>query len=355
MEVLVADAPTLSLRHKRTLITLMNRRSSPKASCAVTADALGTDSQGSRQTALDDIPIIDTHIHLFDPTRPQGVPWPDRSRTVLYRPALPQRYRQIAVPLGIRGAIEVECSTWLEDNQWVLDVAERDTIMVGIVGNLELGGPEFAWQLERFHKNPLFRGIRYGNLWGRNLGTGLDKPQFVADLKLLADAGLVLDTASPNPCLLADVVRLTDLVPSLRIVVDHLPALQRPKETAARATYDSSMKELAKRPQVYVKFSQVLRRVDGRVSHDLDAYRQNLDEIYGVFGADRSLYGSDWPNSDTVGTYEEVLGMARAFFLTKGRDVAEKCFWKNSVAAYRWVRREAGQPAIDKVGENFRR
>jgi predicted TIM-barrel fold metal-dependent hydrolase len=317
--------------------------------------ALGAYSHGTRQASVDDIPVIDAHIHLFDPTRPQGVPWPDRSSGVLYRPALPQRYRRIAAPLGIRGAIEVECSPWLEDNQWVLDVAKRDTIMVGMVGNLEPGGPEFARQLERFYKNPLFRGIRYGNLWGRNLGAGLDKPQFVADLKLLADAGLVLDTAKSNPCLLADVVRLTDLVPSLRIVVDHLPSLQRPKEMDARATYDSSMNELAKRPQVYVKISEVLRRVDGKVSHDLDAYRQNLDEIFGVFGPDRSLYGSDWPNSDTVGTYEEVLGMARAFFLTKGRDVAEKCFWKNSVAAYRWVRREAGQPVIDKGGENFRR
>ena len=44
-----------------------------------------------------------------------------------------------------------------------------DTIVVGVVGNLEPGKPDFAEMLGRYHKNPLFRGIRYGNLWGRDL------------------------------------------------------------------------------------------------------------------------------------------------------------------------------------------
>src|SRR5689334_11230391 len=136
------------------------------------------------------IPIIDTHIHLFDPTRPGGVPWPPKDNTVLYKPALPDRYRKIAGPLGVKGAIEVEASPLLEDNQWVLDVAAKDTIIVGTVGDLEPGKPEFGKQLERFHRNPLFRGIRYGNLWNRDLGAELAKPEFIAGLKLLADADL---------------------------------------------------------------------------------------------------------------------------------------------------------------------
>src|SRR5215471_2877583 len=131
------------------------------------------------------IPIIDTHIHLFDPGRPQGVPWPPKDNAVLYKAALPDRYRKIAAPLGIVGAIEVEASPWLEDNQWVLDVAARDTIVVGTVGNLEPGKPEFRKHLDRLHRNPLFRGIRYGNLWNRDLSAELAKPAFVADLKLL--------------------------------------------------------------------------------------------------------------------------------------------------------------------------
>src|SRR5690349_18350880 len=153
------------------------------------------------------IPIIDAHIHLFDPRRPKGVPWPDKSDKVLYRPALPDRYRKIAAPLGIVGAIEVEASPWLEDNQWVLDVAARDTIIVGTVGDLEPDKPDFRKQLDRFHRNPLYRGIRYGNLWGRSLHDELAKPEFMAGLKALAQADLEMDTANPDPALLADILR----------------------------------------------------------------------------------------------------------------------------------------------------
>lgn len=292
------------------------------------------------------IPIIDTHIHLYDPTRPQGAPWPGRNNTILYKPTLPDRYRSVAERFGVVGAIEVECSTWLEDNQWVLDVSERDTIMVGTVGNLEPGKPEFAAQLERFHRNPLFRGIRYGNLWRRDLGAELEKPAFVADLKRLAEAGLVLDTANPRPELLATVVRLTDLVPDLRVVVDHLPALPRPEDAASRAVYDSSLAELAQRPQVFIKVSEVLRRVDGEVPLDGEFYRPKLDEIFAAFGPDRLLFGSDWPNSDQWGTFEQVFNVVHDYFMAKGRDVAEKYFWKNSVAAYRWIKRTPAQKQL---------
>lgn len=290
------------------------------------------------------MPIIDTHIHLFDPTRPQGVPWPEKEDAVLYRPALPERYRKLAVPLGIRGAIEVEASPWLEDNQWVLDIAAQDTIIVGTVGNLEPGKPEFGKHLERFHRNPLFRGIRYGNLWGRNLAAELSKPAFISDLKALADARLSLDTANQDPALIAAAVRVTDRVPNLRVIIDHLPQLDPPVEPASLRAYQSDLRELARRPQVYVKISEVLRRVDGRVPLDLNFYRSRLDELFDIFGEDRLLYGSDWPNSDHWATYPQVLGVVREYFTAKGQVVAEKYFWKNSVAAYRWRRRVANQP-----------
>jgi L-fuconolactonase len=276
-------------------------------------------------------PIIDTHIHLFDPTRPQGIPWPPKDNATLYKPALPARYRKIAEPLGISGAIEVECSTWLEDNQWVLDVAAKDKIIVGTVGNLEPGKPDFRKHLDRFHKNPLFRGIRYGNLWDRNLGTELSNKAFVDDLKALAAAGLVLDTANPNPALIDSALRVTDLMPNLRVVMDHVPQM----DPAA----GSRIEEFRSRPQVFVKISEVLRRVDGKVPTDVAFYRDRIDHIFDIFGEDRVLYGSDWPNSDQWAEYPVVFQVVHDYFSAKGSAVAEKYFWKNSVAAYRWTKR----------------
>jgi L-fuconolactonase len=284
--------------------------------------------------------ILDTHIHLFDPSRPQGVPWPTKDNTVLYQPALPDRYRKVTAGLGITGAIAVECSPWLEDNDWLLQTASRDTIIVGVVGNLDPGAADFRKQFDRLAKNPLFRGIRYGNLWDRDLGAQVAKPGFIAGLQALADAALALDTANPDPALIAAIVRATDRVPSLRVVIDHLPQLDPPSDTRTREALRSNLRELGARPQVYVKISEVLRRVNGRVPTDLAFYRERLDEIWETFGEDRLMYGSDWPNSDQWDTYSQVFRIAREYAATKHASAEEKFFWKNSIAAYRWVDRK---------------
>ena len=290
------------------------------------------------------IPIIDTHIHLFDPTRPKGVPWPPKSNTLIYKPTLPEHFRKLTQPHGVKGAIYVECSPWVEDNDWVLDVVEKDTIMVGVIGDLEPGKPDFRKHLARLHKNKLFLGIRFGYLWGRSVGAELPKPQFIADLKEFAAAGLTLDTVGPAQ-LPGEVVRITDQVPNLRVVIDHLPNLETPKEKAPREAFLGGLRELAKRPHIYIKISEVLHPVNGRVSYDLGSYRAKIDELYDIFGPDRVLYGSDWPNSEPVGNYAQVLGIVREYFAGKGRAVSEKFFWQNSISAYRWMKREVGQPA----------
>ena len=253
------------------------------------------------------IPIIDTHIHLFDPTRPQGAPYTGPKGAGPPVPALPARYRALAGPLGAVGAIKVEASPWIEDNLWVLQVAQLDPIIVGVIGNLEPEKPEFPEYLDRYRKNPLFRGIRCGNLWGRDITAQVESPAFINGLKRLAEADLVMDTANPRLSLLQAIVRVTDQVPTLRVVLDHLPALT-PFETATdRVALDSVLRELGARPQVYVKLSAIIHSVQGKVSTELETYRGGLDRLMEVFGEDRVIFGSDWPNSDGVAPVDKVF------------------------------------------------
>ncbi len=273
--------------------------------------------------------IIDTHIHLFDTTRPQGVPYPSRDNAVLWKPALPKRYRELAEPLGVTGAIAVEASPWVEDNLWLLEACGTDKFMLGAIGNLEPEKPEFREYLDRYAKNPLFRGIRYGNLWGRSLRRAVETHAFVDGAKHLAQAGLSLDTANQDEELLEAVVLLSDGVPDLRIVIDHLPnAIEHLKD-------DAVLREIAKRPQIYLKVSEVVQKQ----GDDVKRYRPMLDRFWELFGEDRLMFGSDWPNWDMHVPLGESVGLVKAYMNGKSEAAAEKFFWRNSLAAYRWKER----------------
>jgi len=314
------------------------------ARVASTAAVVARSTSFDAQTPA--IPIIDAHIHLFDPARPQGAPYsgPPAASGSLPIAAYPDRYRRLAAPLGVVGAIKVEASPWIEDNLWVLEVAQRDPIIVGVIGNLEPDKPEFPEYLDRYHKNPLFRGIRYGNLWGRDITKQSTNREFIGGLARLADADLVMDTANPRVPLLEALLRISDAVPALRIIIDHLPALE--PTGAERAAYDAALQQLGARAQIYVKLSEIIHRVNGQVSTEVGAYRARLDMLIGVFGEDRILFGSDWPNSDGVAPIDEIFMVAKDYFMTKPRAMAEKYFWKNSVTAYKWIKRDPSQPSL---------
>jgi L-fuconolactonase len=314
--------------------------------CALVEGARSFSSEYNPRSGDAGAPIIDAHIHLFDPTRPGGGPWPEPSDTVLYKPALPPRYKKLATPFGVVGAIAVECSPWDKDNDWLLQVAAKHPIIVGIIGDLDPATPEFPRRLQQLKSNPLFHGIRYGNLWGRSLGTQLSNPDFIANLKALAAAGLLLESANPNPMLIAEILHLTDQVPDLRIVIDHLPQAPPPADLAIRTAYERDLQALSQRSNVFVKGSEVLRNIDGKVPRDLGVYKPWLDEIWEIFGEDRMLFGSDWPNSDHLAPYADTFEIIRQYVAARGRSAMEKFFWKNSLAVYRWRGRTAAQRSL---------
>lgn len=304
----------------------MQRRGFLAAAGAATATMAGSETA---------IPIIDSHFHLFDPTRPQGAPYP---RTPNPQPFLPRHFRESAIPLGIVGGIKVEASPWVEDNLWVLMIIENEPMIVGMVGNLDPVKPEFREYLERYHRNKLFLGIRYGNIWeGHNLVAAVERPEFIANMKALAQTGLTLEVANPRLDLIEATLRLTDKVPELRVVLGHLQALALPTENAVLQKYTGHLRELRSR-NAYVKVSGLHRsRQSADAPFDAAVYKPVMDMIWDIFGEDRLVY---------AGRSKAALEILQSYFMAKGRPAAEKFFWKNSVRAFRWVRRDAKQPQL---------
>lgn len=280
--------------------------------------------------------IIDTHTHFYDPRRPQRVPWPPQDDPVLYRPVLPAEYRELARPHGVVGTVVVEASPWVEDNQWLLDQAARDPFIVGVVGNLRPGEPDFAGHLKRFARNPLFRGIRIGN---DSLQQAKPGSKVFEDLRRLVDHDLALDVLIP-PDQLPAAAQLGRDLPPLRIVVDHCanaPVGERPPNDwfggLAAGHYADNLS---------IKVSGLVEGTGirgGKAPTDPAHYLKVIDWLWRPFGEDRLIYGSNWPVCTHFASYATVQQIVERFFAGKGDRVAAKYFRENAAKVYKFVKR----------------
>lgn len=276
--------------------------------------------------------ILDAHTHFYDPRRPEGVPWPDRKDTLLYRPVLPDEFRRLTMKHGVTGTVVVEASPWVEDNQWLLDLAARDKVIVGIVGRLDPANDKFPTLLERFVKAPPFRGLRIGQA---ELRKGLEDKQFMKHLRLLVKHDRTLDV-NGGPELPLDVGKLAKELPGLRIVINHaanLPLDGKP----VPAAWLKGMRAAALGKNVFCKVSALVEatgRTKGDAPTELDFYKPVLDALWETFGEERLIYGSNWPVSERSASYARLLAIVRAYFESKGARSAARFFRGNAERAY---------------------
>lgn len=309
----------------------MNRRTFLVGLSSAAATTALAGCATSRSTARGG--IIDTHTHFYDPSRAEGVPWPPKQDALLYRTVLPDELKRLAKPLGVTGTIVVEASPWVEDNLWVLDLAAREPFIVGLVGHLKPGKPDFAEGLARFAEYPLFLGIRTG-LWGISIAPGED--QFIRDLRHLAERHLSLDVLG-GPERLNIIAELASAIPELRIVVDHCAGVRVDGRAPADA-WASGIRQMAQHPNVHMKVSGLVEGTGraGGAPADGEFYHPVLDLIWDAFGEDRVLFGSNWPVSARFAEYAAVLRIVSDYFESKGRSAYEKYFWRNAARVYRY-------------------
>jgi predicted TIM-barrel fold metal-dependent hydrolase len=303
---------------------------------AALATFAALESAHAQSPSVDEIPIIDAHIHLFDGTRPLGAGYMGSpAYRAISKTSLPSMYSPQARPAGIIGAVMVESSFWIDDNLWYLETCRTDPIMMGVSGNLNPAQADFGRYITHFQKDPLFRAIRSSRFYTSENGKVTLNSDQVANLKLLAQADLALDTANPSMGLMQANVQLADAIPDLRIIMDHLPSFD-PTPDNQRA-YEAVVKEMATRPNIFVKLTEVYhpRLTDNVIVKDYEPLRARLEYLYSAFGEDRVMFGTDYPNSYGVATIAEEVGLMKRFFSTKSREQAEKYFWKNATRIYK--------------------
>ena len=279
--------------------------------------------------------IIDCHTHFYDPSRPEGVPWPTRG-TPLYRTVLPKDFCELKQFRQVTGTVIVEASYRVEDNAWLLELAKDDPFIVGIVGNLTPDTPDFAGHVKRFASNPLFRGIRIS----AKLLQELLQKKNIEDLKLLADHDLELDV-NGGPDTPETIAELAPMLPSLRVVLNHIGNVRVTSEVPP-TDWQTAIRASAKFPNVFCKISALVEGAarDGQTApDDLAFYKPYIDVVWDAFSENRVIYGSNWPVSDMAASYEMLQRLVMEYAAEKGATATQKFCSLNAKVAYKWIER----------------
>jgi len=280
--------------------------------------------------------MIDTHIHLYDPTREDGIPWPPKDDEVLYKPHLPAEFKKVSKPAGLTGVIIVEASDRPVDNRWVLDLVKGDDYFVGLVGNIDPYADDFAAQLEDLKKDSRLVGIRARN-GGDKKKIDYADPKFLASMRELAKSGLSVDILVNGAGVEAveQVDQLAQAIPELRIVVNHVFGYNFDGKVAD-PNWVAAVEKMAKNKNVWRKISGLYQRsLKQPAPHTLDHYRSVLDVLWENLGAERLIFGSNWPCTKNSGDYPSFVKLVNEYFSAKGQEACERYFWKNAAQAYR--------------------
>lgn len=253
-------------------------------------------------------PVIDAHQHFWRHGSYQ-TSWMDQAPyagdpvfEVLRRDFGPDDLYPELKEAGVSGCITVEAADHADENGALLANAHRCPWIVGVVGWVPLDHPEkSASILDALRDERRFVGVRHLI----NVEPAPDwilRPAVIDGLRVVAEYGLAFDYVGILPQHLANVPRLAEAVPGLRIVIDHLG--KPPLDDDGFRSWSSLMTEAAKVPGVTAKISGLdVGEGDRWEAADL---RRPIDLALERFGPQRLMLGSDWPVAVLRGGYAKV-------------------------------------------------
>ena len=282
---------------------------------------------------MPDIPVIDTHVHLWDTTR-FTYPWLD-SLPQLARPFLLPDYDAASAGTQVEAMVFMQCDTAaaeaLEEARWVEGLTQDEPRLKGIIPYAPLEqGEGCRGHLEELTTLAHVKGVRRLIQSEPDLAFCL-QPDFVTGVRMLADHDLSFDICIAHTQL-ANATRLVAQCPDVRFILDHT-AKPDIKQTIVEP-WATELKALAKLPNVTCKLSGMVTEADHEswTRQDLKPY---IDQVIACFGFDRVVYGGDWPVVNLAGSYGRWVEALDWALTGCSADELRKLFQDNALRAYR--------------------
>lgn len=244
---------------------------------------------------------IDAHFHTWQLARGDYA-WLSPASGAIYRDIHISDWQSVAQAVGVHAGVLVQAAPTLAETQYLLALAAAHPCVLGVVGWVDLVGPEAVQHLQRLAANPWLKGLR-------PMLHDIADPDWILQsavqsaLEAMVPLGLVFD-ALVKPVHLPRLLRLAQRHPLLRIVVDH--GAKPDIGHAQWQPWAEQMALLAQQPNVHCKLSGLLTEAGAAPAPD--AATRYIAHLLSSFGPERVLWGSDWPVLELAASYAAWWG-----------------------------------------------
>jgi L-fuconolactonase len=272
---------------------------------------------------------IDAHQHFsqFDPVRDS---WITKDMSVIRRDFVPDDLLPILQRYDMDGSVVVQTCQTEEDNHFMLQLAEQNDFIKGVVGWVDLRADNIDERLQHYKANhPKMKGFRHV-LQAEPNEQFMLTTKFKRGISVLNDYDFTYDILI-CPVHLKYAAALVAEFPDQRFVVDHL-AKPRIKDKEI-AGWKRDIETLAQYENVFCKVSGMLTEADWYGWHTED-FTPYLDVVFNAFSTNRVMYGSDWPVCNLAGGYNRALEILKIFVSGFSLQEQDLFFGGNAIEFY---------------------
>ncbi len=250
---------------------------------------------------------IDAHQHFWIYRRDE-YGWIDDSMTALQRDFLPEHLEPELKQNQISGSVVVQARQSLEETRWLLELADKCSEILGVVGWVELCSPAVRSQLERFSKNPKLVGVRH-IVQAEPDDRFLLREDFLRGVGMLGEFDLAYDVLIYTKHLPV-AAKFVKRFPHQRFVLDHLA--KPPIKSGEIDSWSDGIRRLAEFPNVWCKLSGLVTEADWQkwTPEQIAPY---LEVAFKAFGAKRLMIGSDWPVCLVAASYSRAMTLVKNY------------------------------------------
>ena len=271
--------------------------------------------------------IIDSHQHFwnYDPVRDA---WIDTSMDAIRKDFLPKDFLPILKANIIDGCIAVQADQSETETEFLLQCADKNPFIKGVVGWVDLTSNNLEERLEYYASNSLFKGVRHivqaendDYLLRKDVQNGIGK---LSKYDLTYDI-LVYSHQLPSA------IALVKAFPNQKFILDHIakPTISKP----ISKIWVHNIKQLSKHKNVYCKLSGMVTETINFEFKDGD-FKPYIDIIFKAFGPDRIMFGSDWPVCLLAANYDKVFKIVNDYLENLSVEMKNNILGENAIKTY---------------------